>query len=552
MLIRFKAASSVDFFTLDLAAGNINNPTTDRVPPNISYQALTVNIQTLWGNNEQGDDIEGLLYVPDLNPSSTASCDAGIPANVTRRRNLPQANYPTVAVAPWISMDCVRQYLMASQNGINAFVFYLPDNDADTPPPITSPVWGFDGSGSWNGLNNFPIYAIPGAVGSVLMQELALYSGPASSAPNASALLSQAGPTDFIRLYANFATAGGAHYPTLWAFLLIILGIVLVLLAVTSVTMRLRQRRNRNNLRQRVLAGEVDLETLGVRKPPRMSQSDVDALQMVTYVPSEQKSPLPLPESSAKGPPSHEYNQTTCPICLEDYIANETNVRVLPCHHIYHPECIDPHLLSSSSLCPVCKAKVPTVAEAAAKNTDTNRVEIPEITNAMVRRERYMRNVRERGARTNEVLSPAEWFQRRFGRPLMPTVGIRAAERRRARFNRDRMVSVPVTATPNAMEMGEVSHPESIPLPPSPSPSPSPSRAPQIQLPADPPQRPQPPTRRPSNTEARQEWSRRRASALLHRHSRADGQPSVATIEEEERDTPGWRRGLRSVFPGFR
>ncbi|KAI9828020.1 MAG: hypothetical protein M1832_003547 [Thelocarpon impressellum] len=43
-----------------------------------------------------------------------------------------------------------------------------------------------------------------------------------------------------------------------------------------------------------------------------------------------------------------------CSICTEDFVKGE-DVRVLPCSHKYHPECIDPWLLNVSGTCPLCR-----------------------------------------------------------------------------------------------------------------------------------------------------------------------------------------------------
>lgn len=44
----------------------------------------------------------------------------------------------------------------------------------------------------------------------------------------------------------------------------------------------------------------------------------------------------------------------TCAICIEDFEDGE-QLRLLPCKHWYHVECIDPWLTTKSSSCPLCK-----------------------------------------------------------------------------------------------------------------------------------------------------------------------------------------------------
>ena len=47
-----------------------------------------------------------------------------------------------------------------------------------------------------------------------------------------------------------------------------------------------------------------------------------------------------------------------CIICAVVFIPGVTRIRSLPCHHIYHLFCIDLHLTSLSSRCPVCLVEV--------------------------------------------------------------------------------------------------------------------------------------------------------------------------------------------------
>ncbi|PGH16685.1 hypothetical protein AJ79_01557 [Helicocarpus griseus UAMH5409] len=43
-----------------------------------------------------------------------------------------------------------------------------------------------------------------------------------------------------------------------------------------------------------------------------------------------------------------------CPICTDDFIKGQ-DVRLLPCQHKFHPECVDPWLINVSGTCPLCR-----------------------------------------------------------------------------------------------------------------------------------------------------------------------------------------------------
>jgi nucleolar protein 58 len=223
-------------------------------------------------------------------------------------------------------------------------------------------------------------------------------------------------------------TGQGSSLPGLWLFLLVILAALGLIIASTSVSMHLSQYRARRDLRRRIAAGEIDLESLGIKRltvPKEM----IDAMPIKIYGASslapavaDKMSTIPPPpaldivESASASPPDGSRSETAglsaddviqnpptvgfeqapcCAICLDDYVVNTTPVRHLPCNHIFHPHCIDPFLQTRSSLCPLCKRSVlpkgfipPTL----------------QLTNATVARERRIRLMRER-ARNNRVTS---------------------------------------------------------------------------------------------------------------------------------------------------
>ncbi|RDW90618.1 uncharacterized protein DSM5745_02393 [Aspergillus mulundensis] len=49
-----------------------------------------------------------------------------------------------------------------------------------------------------------------------------------------------------------------------------------------------------------------------------------------------------------------EHPNFSCPICTDDFVKGQ-DLRVLPCNHQFHPECIDPWLVNVSGTCPLCR-----------------------------------------------------------------------------------------------------------------------------------------------------------------------------------------------------
>ena len=402
------------------------------------------NITTLSTNEANNvDNIEGFLYVPGLssiNPCSNISAQY-IPQNVTRLSDVRGLTSDAIALVPWMSQECTLLYLkVAGEDGATAFITYVPNNQTGKPPPVSDQQWFLNDGGRWKTTSRYPVYAIPGAFGLAAMQQLAQYSGNMSALPNnAQILQSGADPTDLIRMFCNLETNAKAGLPSLWAFLLIVLAIVLFLVACVSFAMHWYQRHARNQLRRRIVEGEIDLETLGISRLT-VPQEVVDELPTYIYTRSDDgrtkhgiaaAAPSPRCSSPSARLPgeatdqahnaphrAQTFDQPSCIICLDDFKPQSTTVRELPCHHIYHPGCIAELLLQHSSLCPICKTKAlpkgycPQV-----------------ITSSMVRRERQMRRrARQSSAAASPAVAPPQ-VQRAPARSL--SVG-----RRMANFHR--------------------------------------------------------------------------------------------------------------------
>ncbi|KAG5985418.1 hypothetical protein E4U55_002339 [Claviceps digitariae] len=398
-------------------------------------QTIDKNLTTLsTGNTGVYDSsIQGLLFVPDV--TSVPSCDVQqydtIPRNVTRRRDLPPANFNLIAIAPWFSSDCTQAYLNSALQGpVKAFIFYKPNNSTNKPQEGDSPVWNVGDGGAWRSNHHFPIFAIPGREGQKIIKQLSLYSGAITEVPHGKEIrqLYNIHWTAYLRIWTKLTLDRPSNPPATWAFILIVVGALLFVIFVVSLTMHFIQRRNRTSLRKRVQRGEVDLEAMGIKRVT-VPASHVIQFPLFTYnaepdlldVPSSPHSratrstgskktrrkkrredghapsdATPTTASSVRsirskrstlmgigGTTATNY-QPNCHICLATFEHRLTVIRELPCGHIFHTECIDEFLIQNSSLCPMCKQCM------------LPRGYSPRITNGMVRRERALRRLRER------------------------------------------------------------------------------------------------------------------------------------------------------------
>ena len=445
-----------------------------------------------------------------------------MPSNTTRSDILPgRATFSRVAVAPWTSGACAKAYLSAAhREGASAFLFYLAkdvvlsNQTAAAPPNGNDAAWQIDGGLGWQSSLDFPVYAINANEGSLIMTELSLYSGNITQAPRADDLLAQYDARDSVRLYCNIDSDDSSELPSLWVFLLVVIGMLAAMVFVTSFGMHIIQRRRRRRIRELLSSGQVDLQSLGIQLLT-VPRDVIESFPLSVYQPhggidhqAEPSSSNEPDEPSAKGhsidsdpkadlgtslPPasalshlSPQFPQPTCHICLDDFVADETIVRSLPCHHIFHPACIDPLLSEYSTLCPVCKASALPA-----------RYCPRDITNSMVRQQRMSRGRR----RTLDSRGAVTQAHQPFAAPEPAFSCIRGLFRRTGRPAESRNAQ---TDSSSDHELGQVSS----------------------RLGDD---------RVESNTEGmasaarppsvpRSEWARHRASAFFGRHARAEAQ----------------------------
>jgi hypothetical protein len=66
-----------------------------------------------------------------------------------------------------------------------------------------------------------------------------------------------------------------------------------------------------------------------------------------------------------------EAGNNNCPICTDDFVKGQ-DVRLLPCGHQFHPDCIDPWLINVSGTCPLCRIDLnPAASTEAAEDGET-------------------------------------------------------------------------------------------------------------------------------------------------------------------------------------
>lgn len=328
--------------------------------------------------------------------------------------------------------------------------------------------------------------------------------------------------------------------------------------------MHMIQRKRRTMLRRRVINGEVDLEALGIKRLT-VPQEILDKMPVTTYsaahippLPTEPEfahtkeitssspsSPIAavaatsVPRTSKDGSVvspsvaqhSQAYSQPTCPICLDDFEAGETLVRELPCHHIFHPDCVDTFLLNNSSLCPMCKVSTLPKGYCPAN-----------ITNAMVRRERNIRRLRDRVPRRQSMAShPNANSRRTFPVPVVGRIFSGGPRRVFAGQGRSNIEMRDTRASELPLHNNQRQSPLTSPVDTTSPAAPVSDANAAPQSPCDPPVP-------PVTGQTRREWARQRALAMIGRRGT---EAEVDPVEREEATRPRWRKAVGRVFPGL-
>lgn len=105
-------------------------------------------------------------------------------------------------------------------------------------------------------------------------------------------------------------------------------------------------------------------------EPRGPAEGSSDAV-VTEQIPERENHPQPTDDLVANAD-----NGLACSVCTDDF-AKGQDVRVLPCNHKFHPECIDPWLLNVSGTCPLCRVDLRPTATNDGDPEDPNAAPAP-------------------------------------------------------------------------------------------------------------------------------------------------------------------------------
>ncbi|KAI8576612.1 hypothetical protein K450DRAFT_255845 [Umbelopsis ramanniana AG] len=101
---------------------------------------------------------------------------------------------------------------------------------------------------------------------------------------------------------------------------------------------------------------------IGVLANTTLSNNSIELLPIHSYVDIEENV-------------SNRGDYDICAVCLDQFEENISQVRKLPCNHIFHAACIDPWLKDRSGFCPICKASAHIKAKQKDKGAHEDEIE---------------------------------------------------------------------------------------------------------------------------------------------------------------------------------
>ncbi|KAL4947187.1 hypothetical protein BDW69DRAFT_178910 [Aspergillus filifer] len=119
--------------------------------------------------------------------------------------------------------------------------------------------------------------------------------------------------------------------------------------------------------------GNRQLMAGGTTSPaPEANANETETRNASATTPTTEKANKEQKTSTNEAETPTEQPNFSCPICTDDFVKGQ-DLRVLPCNHQFHPECIDPWLVNVSGTCPLCRIDLnPSNPENDTENTDPN------------------------------------------------------------------------------------------------------------------------------------------------------------------------------------
>ncbi|KAI9367347.1 hypothetical protein BJX61DRAFT_312711 [Aspergillus egyptiacus] len=269
------ASSLTTAATLFGGPGRASNSTPSVNSSATFHFVLDHHIRTLSDQNAPKEGpIRGLLFVPSLD--GDVACEETtspyIPTNVTRHRDVARFGDQAIGLAPWVTPDCSESFLESSKRvGTEALLFFLPsDNDAK-PPSADDSTWLINGAHSWESVSQFPVYAIPASAGTTLMEQLSRYSGNGTIPPgqlNEPASTSLGEGWDMRLSSLINIERSGKKSPSIWGFVLAVLGSMLVICITLLLLYQLVQKRRRERMQRRRETRDIDYENWALQHIP--------------------------------------------------------------------------------------------------------------------------------------------------------------------------------------------------------------------------------------------------------------------------------------------